>query len=194
MKEHEEGYSMPLAAPTYTAPPFYATPDSRILMMAYRADPAAVAFEVPAPLEPVEPNLMLAWIGDMGQPTHTIDLYHECLTGIKVRFKEWSGWYINYIWVDHDMALTFEREIYGWPANLCDNDPLLFHGSQVIGHCNRAGEALMRLSMNVTSPPPACRKDSAIEDRFGELIGVTGSSCGNSRRRTRTGSRSSRCC
>ena len=162
MKEHEEGYSMPLAAPTYTAPPFYATPDSRILMMAYRADPAAVAFEVPEPLEPVEPNLMLAWIGDMGQPTHTIDLYHECLTGIKVRFKEWSGWYINYIWVDHDMALAFEREIYGWPANLCDNDPLLFHGSQVIGHCNRAGETLMRLSMNVTQPaagPPQGRRD-----------------------------------
>ena len=39
MKEHEEGYSMPLAAPTFTKPPFYATPDSRILMMAYRADP-----------------------------------------------------------------------------------------------------------------------------------------------------------
>ncbi len=171
MKEHEEGYSMPLAAPTYTAPPFYATPDSRILMLAYRADPAAVAWEVPEPLEPVEPNLMLAWIGDMGQPTHTVDLYHECLTGIKVRFKEWTGWYINYIWVDHDMALTFEREIYGWPANLCDNDPLRFHGSQIIGQCNRAGETLMRLSMNVTSPPPVRRTDDAIERGFNDLVG-----------------------
>ena len=170
MKEHEEGYSMPLAAPTYTRPPFYATPDSRIMMMAYRADPAAVAFEVPEPLEPVEPNLMLAWIGDMGQPTHSVELYHECLTGIQVRFKEWTGWYINYIWVDNDMALTFEREIYGWPANLCETTPLTFYGSQVIGHCDRAGERLMRLSMNVTSPPPVRRSDSAIEDRFGALI------------------------
>jgi acetoacetate decarboxylase len=171
MKEHEEGYSMPLAAPTYTKPPFFATPESRILMMAYRADPAAVAFEVPEPLEPVEPNLMLAWLGDMGQPTHTMDLYHECLTAIKVRFKEWTGWYINYIWVDHDMGLIFEREIYGWPANLCDPDPLLFHGSQIIGHCNRASETLMRMSLNVTSPPPNRRPDSAIDDRFNELIG-----------------------
>ena len=170
MKEHEEGYSMPLAAPTYTRPPFYATSDSRIMMMAYRADPAAVAFEVPEPLEPVEPNLMLAWIGDMGQPTHSVELYHECLTGIQVRFKEWTGWYINYIWVDNDMALTFEREIYGWPANLCETTPLTFYGSQVIGHCDRAGERLMRLSMNVTSPPPVRRSDSAIEDRFGALI------------------------
>ena len=30
MKEHEEGYSMPLAAPTFTKPPFYATSDSKI--------------------------------------------------------------------------------------------------------------------------------------------------------------------
>ncbi len=170
MKEHEEGYSMPLAAPTFTKPPFYATPDSKILMMAYRADPAAVAFEVPEPLEPVEPNLVLAWLGDMGQPTHSVELYHECLTGIMVRYKEWTGWYINYIWVDNDMALTFEREIYGWPANLCETTPLRFYGSQVIAHCDRAGECLMRLSMNVTSPPPIRRADSAIEDRFAELV------------------------
>ena len=170
MREHEEGYSMPLAAPTFTKPPFYATPDSKILMMAYRADPAAVAFEVPEPLEPVEPNLVLAWLGDMGQPTHSVELYHECLTGIMVRYKEWTGWYINYIWVDNDMALTFEREIYGWPANMCDTTPLTFHGSQAIGHCHRAGECLMRLSMNVTSPPPIRRADSAIEDRFAELV------------------------
>ena len=68
------------------------------------------------------------------------------------------------------MALTFEREIYGWPANMCDTTPLTFHGSQAIGHCHRAGECLMRLSMNVTSPPPIRRADSAIEDRFAELV------------------------
>ena len=67
MKEHEEGYSMPLAAPTFhEAPVLRRRPTGKILMMAYRADPAAVAFEVPEPLEPVEPNLMLAWLGDMG--------------------------------------------------------------------------------------------------------------------------------
>ena len=120
MKEHEEGYSMPLAAPTFGPPPFYATPDSRIILMVYKADPEAMAWEVPEPLEMADDGTMLAWIGDMGQRNHSMDVYHEALTCIKVKYEKWSGWYCNYIWVDHDMALTFSREIYGWPANLCD--------------------------------------------------------------------------
>ena len=170
MKEHEEGYSMPLAAPTFSPPPFYATPDSRIILMVYKADPAAVAWEVPEPLEMAEDGTMLAWIGDMSQPSHSIDIYHEALTAIKVKYEKWSGWYINYIWVDHDMALTFERELYGWPANLCESTSLQFHGSQILADCVRYGEQLMRISMNITSPPPEGR-DKPLEDDFGRLVG-----------------------
>ena len=155
MKEHEEGYSMPLAAPTFSPPPFYATPDSRIILMVYKADPEAMAWEVPGPLEMAEDGTMLAWIGDMGQRNHSMDVYHEALTCIKVKYGKWSGWYCNYIWVDHDMALTFSREIYGWPANLCERTPLRFQGSQILADCVRCGEQLMRVSMNITSPAAA---------------------------------------
>ena len=106
----------------------------------------------------------------MGQPTHRIDVYHEALTAIKVKYQQWSGWYINYIWVDHDMALTFEREIYGWPANLCESTALQFHGSQILADCVRYGERLMRISMNITSPPPPGR-EMPLEDEFGRLVG-----------------------
>ena len=137
MKEKEEGYSMPLSAPTFTRPPFASTERSQILLVVYKADPEAVAWEVPEPLEPIGDGTMLAWIGDMCQPSHTIDLYHECLTAIKIRYKKMEGWYVNFIWVAHDMALAFEREIYGWPAHICDDGRLGFHGSQIMGDCTR---------------------------------------------------------
>ena len=170
MKKSEEGYSMPLGAPTFTTPPFEATQEGKMLMSFYKADKEACKWELPEPLQ-LEDNIVLAWIGDMRQPSHTIENYHECLTAIKVRYEKWVGWYINYIWVDHDMALTFEREIYGWPANLCENTPLNIVGSQVIGECIRYGEPLMKMSFNVTSVPKYGRSSpDPHEEKFINLI------------------------
>jgi len=170
MKPDEEGYSMPLSAPTFSAPPFAATAQSQILYMIFTADPDALAWEVPEPLEVDHRGHVLAWIGDMGQPSHTIDIYHEALTAIRVRYKQWHGWYINYIWVDHDMALTMARELYGWPANICESTDLRFHGSQIFGECVRYKEELMRMSINITSPPTVGRS-VPLENEFGELAG-----------------------
>ena len=169
MKRDEEGYTMPLAAPTFSPPPFAATEDSSILYMIFTANPDAVAWEVPEPLEVDPRGHVLAWIGDMRQPSHTIDIYHECLTAIRVQYQQWSGWYISYIWVEHDMALTFSREIYGWPANLCEGTDLRFYGSQIFGECVRYGESLMRMSINITSSPPG--RNQPREDAFAELVG-----------------------
>lgn len=170
MKRDEEGYAMPLSAPTFSAPPFAATSDSRILYLIFTADREALIHEIPEPLEVDQSCHVLAWIGDMSQPSHTIGTYHECLTAIRVKYQERTGWYINYIWVEHDMALTMSREIYGWPANLCDATDLRFHGSQIFGECIRYGESLMRMSINITSPPVSGR-DEPLEHRFVELAG-----------------------
>jgi len=169
MKEHEEGYAMPLSAPTYTPPPFESTERSQILLVLYKGDPKAVAWEVPEPLEPFGDGTMLAWVGDMCQPSHTLDLYRECLTAIKVRYGELVGWYVNFIWVAHDIAMLFEREIYGWPANLCDDARLAFNGSQITGACERHGERLMSISFNSTSVARMGRSEP-VENRFGELL------------------------
>ena len=165
MKPHEEGYSMPLGAPLYAPPPFGGGDRGGLILMTYRADPDEVAWEVPEPLEPAGDGLMFAWASDLCQPPHTMDLYHECVLGIKIRYRDIEGWYVPYIFVDHDMAMTFEREIYGWPAAICDSTPLEFHGSQIIGNCVRYGEKLMHLSMNVTSEPPE-RRTADVEGDF----------------------------
>ena len=169
MKENEEGYAMPLSAPTYTRPPFESTERSQIILVLYRGDKDAVAWEVPEPLEPYGDGTMLAWVGDMCQPSHTLDLYRESLTAIKVKYKGMVGWYINFIWVAHDIALLFEREIYGWPANLCDDARLAFNGSQIMGSCTRSGEQLMRVSFNATSVAHMGRT-APLEEEYGKLL------------------------
>ncbi len=123
MKRDEDGYAIPLAG----------TADSRILYMVITANPDAGAWEIPEPIEVNPRGHVLTWIGDMHQPSQTIELYHECLMAIRVRYQQWVDWYINYIWVEHDMALTFSREIYGWPANLWEATDLRFHGSRIFG-------------------------------------------------------------
>ena len=133
--------------------------------MVFEADKDAISFEVPEPLRPSKDGLCLAWIGDMRQPTHTIHLYHECLLAVKTTYKKWTGWYINYLWVSHDTALTFSRELYGWPAQLCEDTQLKFVGSQIFGECKRYGEQLMRMSVNITSPPGYGEKNR-LEERF----------------------------
>jgi len=169
MREEEEGYCMPLTAPSYTPPPFWAKPKGKLLMVFFQADRKAMKYEIPEPLKLTNENLALAWIGDMCQPTHTMDIYHECLIALKVKYRKMLGWYLPYIWVSHDTALMFEREIYGWPAHLCENTLMRFEGSQIFGICRRYEENLMRISMNITSQPH-CEKRNPLEDKFNKLV------------------------
>jgi acetoacetate decarboxylase len=171
MRKDEEGFSMPLSAPAYVPPPYWARPDGRLLLAFFHADRKAVEYEIPEPLALAGDEMCLAWFGDLSQPPHTFGFYHEVLTAIRVRYNDITGWYINYIWTSNDQAMLFARELYGWPAQLCDDERLKYHGSQVLGECNRGGVRLMRVVFNVNSPPPSRRENSMEEEFFRLLAG-----------------------
>jgi acetoacetate decarboxylase len=179
MKTHEEGFSMPVAAPAYEGPPYWGRPEGDLLVVFYYTDKNALEWEVPEPLELAPDPMIIAWIGDLSQPRHTQKIYNEALTMIRVKYKEITGWYVNYLWTTHDQSLMFCREVYGWPAQLCDPDQKLrFDGSVIMGDCVRNGVRLMRIILNVTSPPPVKlddhlkdRFDQDLKDRFGKLMG-----------------------
>jgi len=135
----------------------------------FRADRKALEYEVPEPLELASDPMCLAWMSDLSQPPHTFEFYHECLTAIRVKFRDITGWYINYIWTSNDQAMLFAREVYGWPARLCDNERLRYDGSQILAECNRDGVRLMRTVFNVTSAPPM-RREKPLEDGFFKLL------------------------
>jgi len=169
MKEKEEGFSMPLAAPAYAAPPYWARPEGKLLLVFFHADRKALEYEIPEPLVLAPDAMCLAWMSDLSQPPHTFEFYHECLTAIQIKFQDIAGWYINYIWTSNDQSMLFAREVYGWPAQLCDNERLRYDGSQILAECNRNGVRLMRAVFNVTSPPPSRRK-KPLEDEFFKLL------------------------
>ena len=65
MKESEEGFSMPLAAPAYAAPPYWARPEWNLLLVFSHADRKALEYEIPEPLV-LAPNAMcLAWMASL---------------------------------------------------------------------------------------------------------------------------------
>ncbi|MFQ5761900.1 MAG: acetoacetate decarboxylase family protein [Candidatus Bathyarchaeia archaeon] len=164
MKEKDEGFSMPLSAPAYTPPPFYAHPQSKLVLAFFKADDKATEYEIPEPLEPGPDRVWLAWVGDLSEPPHNIGFYHEALLAVQVKFKNIVGWYIPYLWVSNDEAMLFARELYGWPGQLCDDDTLLFAGSQIYAPCNKRGYMLMCVILNITSPPPAARKKPLVPE------------------------------
>lgn len=164
MKKAQEGFSMPLSAPAYAPPPYWARPEGKLLFVFFRADQKALEYEVPEPLELAPDPMCLAWLGDLSQPPHTFGFYHEVLTAIQVRYGDINGWNINYIWTSNDQAMLFARELYGWPAQLCDDERLRYNGSQILGECNRNGVRLMRIVFSVNSPPPSKRNKSMEED------------------------------
>jgi acetoacetate decarboxylase len=169
MKKEEEGFSMPLSAPAYAPPPYWARPEGKLLFVFFRANKEALEHEIPEPLT-LAPNAMcLAWLGDLSQPPHTFEFYHEVLTAIQVQYKNMIGWCINYIWTSNDQAMLFARELYGWPAQLCDDERLKYYGSQILGECNRAGVRLMRIVFSVNSPPPS-KREASLEKDFLNLL------------------------
>lgn len=115
-----EGYAVPLS-PRGTAqvaggPPWNFAVD--ILSIQYRADPAAVAALLPAPLEPSreEPDVAYVWFGDwqglwaghedmLGVNPERC-LYTECLIGVRCSYQGIEGHRVVYIWVDKDFSLA----------------------------------------------------------------------------------------
>jgi acetoacetate decarboxylase len=169
MKENQEGFSMPLAAPAYTPPPYWARPEGKLLLVFFQADRKALEYEIPEPLVLAPDAMCLAWISDLSQPPHTFEFYHEALTAIRVQYQAITGWYINYLWTSNDQAMLFAREVYGWPAQLCDDERLRYSGSQILGECNRNEVRLMRVVFNVNSPPPH-KREAPLEDEFFRLL------------------------
>jgi hypothetical protein len=75
--------------------------------------------------------------------------------------------------VDHDLALSFEREIYGRSANSCEFPSHRFHRDQMPDDCDRYREYRMRISMTVTSSSRQGRQ-ARLEDEFCRLIDSDG--------------------
>src|SRR5271155_1273703 len=109
------GYSMPVDAPAYQAPPFHYR-NARVISIKFETDLDAALDALPAPLELIEPataNLSFYWY-----PFTTFGPYHEAILRLYARHEGKPLTYIAQIFVDTEPPMLAGREVWGYPKKL----------------------------------------------------------------------------
>ena len=105
------GYSMPVDAPAYPAPPYHYR-NAQAISITFETDLEAALDALPSPLEMTEPataNLSFFWY-----PFSTFGPYHEVHLRLYAQYEGKSLTYIHKAFVDTDPPLLAGREILGF--------------------------------------------------------------------------------
>lgn len=109
------GYSMPVDAPAYQAPPFHYR-NAQAISIKFETDLDAALDALPAPLELIEPataNLSFYWY-----PFTTFGPYHEAILRLYAQYEGKRLTYIHQIFVDTEPPMLAGREIWGFPKKM----------------------------------------------------------------------------
>lgn len=147
MKKEAEEFSSPLLCPPYNRPP-YPVEDAKLVIVRFRADPAAIARLVPRPLQPVGDGIVSAFIGDIWQINGPGE-YHEGGISVGVRYKNVTGSYMPFLLTSTDDALLVGREVFGMPKLLCDETRIWIDGNARRANLVRRGDEIVSLSVNL---------------------------------------------
>ena len=110
---YAEGWTIPADAPFYPPLPAYYR-QVRFQFVFFRADPAAVATFLPAPLEPDPDGLCVA--GGLTVPfcTH-YGPFDEAFVQQRCSFRGQRGWYCSHVLHTGPAGIAAGREVYGTP-------------------------------------------------------------------------------
>ena len=147
MKKDTEAFSNPLLCPPYNRPP-YPVEDAKLVIVRFKADPAAIAKLVPQPLEPLGDGIVSAFIGDIWQLNGPGE-YHEGGIAVGVRYKGVTGSYMPFLLTSTDDALLVGREVFGMPKLLCDEGRIWIDGNARRASLVRRGDEILNLSTNL---------------------------------------------
>lgn len=111
-----EGFSMPLGASLYPAPPYeFRRADQS--WIAYEVDADAIAALLPPGVEPdSDPAVCEAWV--CWYPWTTFGPYHEAYIMVRVVVDGVRYWYQPVIFTDSEVPLAAGREIWGFAKKL----------------------------------------------------------------------------
>jgi acetoacetate decarboxylase len=156
-----KGFSMPLTAPFYGAPPLQYT-DSKFVSVVFKTSPEALRKLVPQPLVPNPDNILLVYTSSLnvlgyksGNFSFPGGNYFEVVMGIPVKFKETSGNYCVVMYLDYPVntggrsGVALGREIFGYPKKeaLITFDE---KDGKVYSTVSRFGTTLIKLSFERT--------------------------------------------
>jgi len=137
---------LPFLKPLYGLPPYQYT-DDVVLIVVYEAEAAAIREVLPRELEPLDGNVVAMCfflcpdVTGMGPHNFTM----PC---IPVRFGDYVGQFVPYLYTSTDVSLACYREGQGWPAVLGQTEITEAKG-RVRARVLRDGREIIRASAEV---------------------------------------------
>lgn len=129
------GFSTPWDAPMI--PPFpFEFRNAEVMTLYWRTDPAAMAFLLPPPLEPVG-DIVCVHIYKMND-TDWLGPYAEANVMIAARLGDRVGAYSPYLVLSSDVGVAHGREVHGQPKKL-GQPSIEFRGDLMVGTVARNG-------------------------------------------------------
>lgn len=137
---------LPFLKPLYGLPPYQYTGDV-LFMIVYEADEAAIREVLPRELEPL-PGNNVAMCFFLCPDVTGIGPHNFAMPCIPVRYRDFSGQFIPYLYSSTDASLASYREIQGWLAVLGETE-ITERDGKVQAHVTRNGREVIRASAQV---------------------------------------------
>lgn len=116
----ERPRGLPLLKPLYGLPPYQYTNDV-VLMIVYEAEEAAIREVLPRELEPL-PGNTVAMCFFLCPDVTGMGAHNFAMPCIPVRYGDYAGQFVPYLYTNTDASLACYREIQGWPAVLGETE------------------------------------------------------------------------
>lgn len=137
---------LPFLKPLYDPPPYQYTGDV-LLMIAYEAEEAAIRAVLPRELEPL-PDNTVAMCFFLGPDVTGMGAHNFTMPCIPVRYGDYQGQFVPYLYTSTDASLACYREVQGWPAVLGDTE-ITEAGGRVRAGVTRGGREIIRAEAEV---------------------------------------------
>lgn len=137
---------LPFLKPLYGLPPYQYT-DDVVLVISYEAEEAAIREVLPRELEPL-PGNTIAMCFFLCPEVTGIGAHNFTMPCIPVRFGDYTGQFVPYLYTSTDASLACYREGQGWPAVLGQTEITEAKG-RVRARVTRGGREIMRASATV---------------------------------------------
>lgn len=138
---------LPFLQSLYALPPYQYTGDI-LLMIVYEADEGAIREALPRELEPLPGNIVAMCFFLCPQVTG-LGPHNFSMPCIPVRYGDYSGQFIPYLYTSNDVSLAAYREGQGWPAVLGDTELENDGKGNIQARVERNGREVMKASATV---------------------------------------------
>lgn len=138
---------LPFLKPLYGFPPYQYTGDV-VLMIVYEAEEAAIREVLPRELEPMPGNIV-AMCFFLCPDVTGIGPHNFTMPCIPVRYGDYQGQFVPYLYTSTDASLAAYREGQGWPAVFGDTEINDDGNGKISARVVRNGREVMRASATV---------------------------------------------